>query len=217
MDAFTPIQQLLIWVIPGLFAITLHEVAHGWAALYCGDRTAQMLGRLSLNPLKHVDILGTIIVPLATFFLTGFIFGWAKPVPVNYRNFRNPRPNGAFVASAGVLANLVMLIVWALLMKVGAFMLASNPWPAEVLMAMGYAGILINLILAVVNLIPIPPLDGSRIVSSCLSPQAESYYNRLEPYGFWIILILLVTGVFSNLVTPIIGTLHVMIMNSLRL
>lgn len=213
MQAFTPIQLVLIWIIPGLFAITMHEVAHGWAALYCGDRTAQMLGRLSLNPLKHIDILGTIIVPLAVFYLTGFIFGWAKPVPVNYRNFRNPRPNGAFVASAGILANFAMLLIWGLIMKGGVSIYSSNPWVAEVLVSMGYAGILINTILIVVNLIPIPPLDGSRIVSSCLSPNAEIQYNRIEPYGFWIILILLVTGVFSHVVTPIIENLHDIVMN----
>lgn len=215
MPVFNPIQQFLIWAIPALFAITLHEVAHGWVALKCGDRTAQMLGRLTLNPIKHIDLVGTIIVPAILYFLSGFIFGWAKPVPVNPRNFRNPRPNSALVAFAGPGANLLMMALWALVMKLGSFLITSSPWGAQILMSMGYAGILINILLAVVNLIPIPPLDGSRLISSCLSPAAEQAYSRLEPYGFWIILALMLTGVLSRIIMPIISLLHGIVMSLL--
>jgi len=213
MPEFNVIQQFVIWAIPALLAITLHEVAHGWAALKCGDPTAQMLGRLSLNPLKHVDPIGTVLLPIALFFFGGFIFGWAKPVPVNPRNFKNPRPNSAWVAFAGPGANLLMMLVWAVVIKLSTFLTTSSPTAAVVLLNMGYAGVAVNVILAVINLIPIPPLDGSRIVSSCLSPAAERQYSRIEPYGIWIMLLLLVTGALSHFIGPIIGLINGWVMS----
>lgn len=217
MATFNPIQQFLIWAIPALFAITIHEVAHGWVALQCGDKTAQRLGRLTLNPIKHIDPLGTVILPLALFFLGGFIFGWAKPVPIDPRNFRNPRPNGALIAFAGPGSNFLMMIIWALVMKVGSLVMTSNPWIGQILMNMGDAGVLVNIILAVVNLIPIPPLDGSRIVANVLSPSAAYHYNRIEPYGIWIVFFLLVSGVLSHFITPIIASVNALVISLLGL
>jgi len=184
----TLIQKICIWAVPVLFAITVHEVAHGWVALKCGDKTALMLGRLTFNPLKHIDLIGTIFVPLILLALGGFIFGWAKPVPVNPNNLKYRRQM-ALVSIAGPLANLIMAFLWALLMKLGLYLsdhftLASIP-----LIYMGQAGVFINLMLGLLNLIPIPPLDGGRFVSALLPGKQAYYYDRLEPYGFIILLV----------------------------
>lgn len=205
------LQKFLIWVIPVLFAITLHEVAHGWVALKFGDRTAQMLGRLTINPIKHIDPVGTVIVPTILFFLGGFIFGWAKPVPVTQRNLRNPKRDMAFVALAGPLANLIMALFWACVAKLGFMFSQNNPKEGLklVMVLMGQAGIFINLILMILNLIPIPPLDGSRIVSSIISNKMDYYYSRLEIYGFVILIILLATGILGQILMPMIAiTFH---------
>ena len=164
MDELSLIQRIVVWILPVVFAITVHEVAHGWVAKKYGDNTASMLGRLTLNPVKHIDILGTIIIPgLLLLSFTGFIFGWAKPVPVDPRNFKNPKRDMAFVALAGPVANLLMALGWALITRLGVIIeleVISLP-----LIYSGVAGISINLVLALINLIPIPPLDGRRIIT----------------------------------------------------
>lgn len=198
----TIIQQVCIWAIPVLFAITVHEVAHGWVARRCGDPTAFLMGRLTLNPLKHIDPVGTILVPGLLLAVGGFIFGWAKPVPVNTRHFRRIRRDIALVAIAGPMANLVMALIWA---TIGAFaqqLIVSGHALGIPMGLMGDAGIRINLILLLLNLLPIPPLDGSRVVSSFLPPHASMWYNRLEPWGFFILLFLLATGLLSQILGP---------------
>lgn len=192
------VQKIAIWALPVLFAITLHEVAHGWAARALGDRTAEMLGRLSLNPLKHVDPMGTVVVPAVLLALGGFLFGWAKPVPVGVRNLRHPRRDMALVAIAGPLANAVMAIAWGLLLKVALAMnVEQGAWMGIRYMAM--AGIMINLVLMVLNLLPIPPLDGGRVLTGLLPENAARVLDRIEPYGLVILVALMATGVLSQL------------------
>lgn len=202
MGHLTIIQKFAIWVLPVLFAITVHEVAHGWVASKLGDKTALMLGRLTLNPLKHIDPIGTIIVPAILLYLGGFIFGWARPVPVTYSNLRNPKRDMALVAAAGPIANLIMAAIWAAVAKIGVILLQQNIGWALAVVLMGQAGILINLVLMVLNLIPIPPLDGSRIVSAFLPDKVGYVYNRIAPYGIFILLFLLATRILGFLIGP---------------
>ncbi len=205
------IQTISIWAIPVLFAITLHEVAHGRVAKYFGDRTAESLGRLSLNPLRHIDPIGTILVPVVLIVLTGFGFGWAKPVPVNFNNLKNPKRDMVWVAAAGPLANLLMALFWAAVMKSGLMIAGQSEWIAVPLILMGKAGIIINLILMLLNLLPIPPLDGGRILSG-LSPTQFSYaLARVEPFGMFIIFGLLAMGVLSLVLNPPLNFLSTMI------
>lgn len=196
MNELTTIQRIVVWVLPVIFAITVHEVAHGWVAKKKGDNTAFMLGRLTLNPIKHIDIVGTIIVPgLLLITGTGMIFGWAKPVPVNTRNFKNMKKDMALVAVAGPISNLIMAIAWALIARLGIMIdseAASLP-----LIYTGIAGISINLVLALLNLIPIPPLDGSRIITAFLPNKIAWQYNQLERYGFFFLIALVYTGGLS--------------------
>ncbi len=196
------VQTLAVWALPVLFAITLHEVAHGWAARALGDSTAAMMGRLSLNPLKHVDPVGTIIVPLVFMLLPGnFLFGWAKPVPVSMRNLRHPRRDMALVAAAGPLANLVMAFGWGLLLKLAlAQDTEQGIWLG--LQLMSTAGIVINLVLMALNLLPVPPLDGAKVLSGLLSPALSAQFSRIEPYGLFIIVGLMVTGLLGPLLQP---------------
>ncbi|MFT6834848.1 MAG: Zn-dependent protease [Francisellaceae bacterium] len=200
------IQLILIYAIPVLFAITLHEVAHGYVASKLGDNTAAMLGRLSLNPIKHIDPVGTVLVPLLLFFMGGFIFGWAKPVPINWRNLKNPKRDMALVAVAGPAANLVMAIFWGVLAKIAISLYATSPEAATIIYQMGWAGVMINIALLVLNMIPIPPLDGSRVVTSFLPYDMAVKYNKLERWGFFILLALLIIPVGNgNLLWYIMG------------
>jgi len=181
-----------------IFAITVHEVAHGWVAKKYGDNTASALGRLTLNPIKHIDLLGTIILPgLLLITGTGFIFGWAKPVPVDPRHFKNPRRDMAIVALAGPLANVLMAVGWALIARLGVAIGMQMEAVSLPLIYTGIAGISINLVLALVNLLPIPPLDGSRILTGILPNYWAWQYNRLERFGFIILLVLLYTNTLS--------------------
>ncbi len=196
------IQKVAVFLLPVLFAITVHEAAHGWMASRLGDKTALLLGRVTLNPLRHIDPIGTVLVPLITMF-TGFVFGWAKPVPVNWRNLRNPRRDMALVALAGPGANLLMGVGWALVIKIGVLGLPYFQWMALPLIYMGSAGVLINVILMVLNLTPILPLDGGRVLNALLPPRLASAFSGLEPYGLIIIVLLLVTGVLGRVLWPV--------------
>lgn len=200
---------IIVAAIPLIFAITLHEVAHGWIANKLGDRTALMMGRITLNPLKHIDLFGTIILPVVMLItssaLSGnpFIFGWAKPVPVNFNNLHHPRRDMALVALAGPFANLLMAFIWAFIAKLNLLMphLAS-----PFIQSVSKFGIQINCVLMILNLLPIPPLDGSRVVSSVLPNRLALLYDQLEAFGFWILILLLFTGLLSPIILPpIIG------------
>lgn len=208
----TMIQKVAIWVLPVLFAITVHEVAHGYVAYLRGDKTAYALGRLTLNPLKHIDILGTIIVPLVLLITgSGVIFGWAKPVPVDSRNLRRPRRDFALISIAGPMANLIMAIIWAGIAKCGVLLVALEFPGALAVYMMGGAGIIFNLVLMVLNLLPIPPLDGGHIIASLLPRSLAFQYERLEPWGFFILLILLSVGVVNVVIQPAVGFLLALI------
>jgi Zn-dependent protease len=201
------LQQVLIWIIPLLFAITLHEVAHGWVAYMLGDPTAKMLGRLTINPLKHIDPIGTVLVPIVAVMASGFIFGWAKPIPVTNENFKRRNRDMALVAIAGPTANLLMAIGWAICIKL-CLIATGNHTPATglplALIYMGQIGVLINLSLFILNCLPIPPLDGGHILSYFLPGRWAWYFNKIEPYGFIILLLLLVTGVLLSVIWPLL-------------
>lgn len=200
MEELTLIQRIVVWILPVVFAITGHEVAHGWMAKRFGDTTADREGRLTLNPLKHIDLVGTILVPgLLLITFTGFIFGWAKPVPVDARNFKNPKQAMMMVALAGPLSNLLMAIAWALLIRVAVAI--NVEFVSMPLIYSGVAGITINLVLALINLLPIPPLDGSRVLSGLLPDYWAWRYNQLERYGFLILLLLLMTNALGMILS----------------
>lgn len=202
------IARLAIIVLPVVLAITLHEAAHGYVALLKGDPTAQRAGRISANPFRHIDPVGTVLVPLVMYFgaamlgQPGLLFGWAKPVPVNFSLLRRPKQDMFWVAAAGPGANLVMALCWGLVYK---FALSASPqYFGEPLMLMAEAGILINLLLMVLNLLPIPPLDGGRIMVSILPPGLSMAFARLEPYGLVLLLGLLLTGVLERILRPLL-------------
>jgi Zn-dependent protease len=198
MENLTIIQKIAVWILPVVFAITVHEAAHGWVAKKYGDNTAFRLGRLTLNPIKHIDPLGTIIIPgLLLLTGTGFIFGWAKPVPVNARNFKKPLHDMAIVALAGPVSNVLMALGWAMVARLGVTIGTGAENVSLPLVYTGIAGISINLVLALLNLLPIPPLDGSRILTGILPDRLAWQYNQLEKYGFIILLILLYTKILN--------------------
>ena len=203
------ISTLTIWALPVLFAITLHEAAHGYAARHFGDRTAELAGRISLNPLRHIDPMGTIVVPaliLVTSSLaagSAMLFGWAKPVPVNFGRLRNPKADMLWVAAAGPLANLAMAIGWALLFRLAVMMPESDY--AIPLARMADAGMQINAVLMMLNLLPLPPLDGGRIAVSLLPAGPAYKFAQLEPYGFPILLLLLFTGILGDILGPLVA------------
>jgi len=204
----TLIQKIAIFALPVIFAITLHEAAHGYVARFFGDMTAALQGRITANPLKHIDLIGTLLVPLvilvASKLLGGsaILFGWAKPVPVNFANLRRPKKDMLWVAAAGPGVNLLMAVLWALMIQLGRGMDNAFSTP---LMLMGAAGVFINVILMALNLLPLPPLDGGRIAVSLLPHKAAYAYSRIEPYGFFILLGLLFTGVLSIMLWPVIS------------
>ena len=194
------IQKIAVFALPVLFAITLHEAAHGYVARHFGDMTAYAAGRVSLNPLRHIDLTGTIIVPLVTLLLTNFMFGWAKPVPVNFANLRHPKRDMLWVAAAGPFSNFFMALAWALLLNVGAGLAPGNPAAMWLLFA-GAAGIFVNVIFFVLNLFPLPPLDGGRIMVSLLPHRLAWQFARIERFGFIILLVLLFSGVLGMLLS----------------
>ncbi|MEQ1597885.1 MAG: site-2 protease family protein [Methylotenera sp.] len=195
------VQKIAIYALPIIFAITVHEAAHGYAAKYFGDLTAEKLGRISLNPLKHIDPFGTILLPALTVMLGGILFGWAKPVPVNFANLRNPKKDMLWVAAAGPASNLVMAIFWAFVIKFSATA-GAYALPMEM---MGKAGVSINVVLMVLNLLPLPPLDGGRIAVSLLPMHLARPFAQIERYGFFILIALLFTGVLSKILDPFIS------------
>jgi Zn-dependent protease len=199
MPGLSLIQQIAVAVVPVLFAITVHEVAHGWAAKQLGDPTAQRLGRLTLNPLKHIDPVGTVLVPLVLLAVGGVVFGWAKPVPITYENLRHPKRDMALVAAAGPGANLVMALLWALSIKLAP---ALPTYAAVPLVYMGITGVTINVLLMVLNLLPLPPLDGGRVLVGLLPGPLAWQVSRIEPYGMIILVALLVTGALWWFIGP---------------
>ncbi|HEY4444465.1 MAG TPA: site-2 protease family protein [Steroidobacteraceae bacterium] len=201
MDLFAFLYKISIWAIPVLFAITLHEVAHGWMARYFGDRTAEMLGRLSLNPLRHIDPIGTVLVPGLLLAVGGPLFGWAKPVPVATSMLRNPRRAMVLVALAGPAANLFMAMVWCAVLG-GIARVNGNETLDGWIALMAQAGIVINVVLAVFNLLPIPPLDGGRVLMGLLPPRMGTRLEKIEPVGLFIVLGLSAFGLFGWLFNP---------------
>ncbi|MDH5711134.1 MAG: site-2 protease family protein [Gammaproteobacteria bacterium] len=204
MISTSVIYTIAVWVVPVLFAITLHEAAHGWMANKLGDPTAKVLGRISLNPFRHIDLIGTVILPLTLMLLSGFVIGWAKPVPVDVRYFKQPFLDMAVVALAGPASNFLMACGWAMVALAGKMMASPGDTFTHYLMDVGDAGILINLILMVLNLLPIPPLDGGRVVAGVMSPPLAAAYMRLEPYGLMIVILLLVTGILGKILWPMV-------------
>ncbi len=184
--------------LPVLMAVTLHEVAHGRAARYFGDRTAEAQGRLSLNPLRHVDPVGTVLVPLVLLALSSpFLFGWAKPVPVNPRFLRRPRQDMAWVAAAGPASNIAMAIGWAFVLSIAQHQGTGDA--AHLIQAMAFIGVWFNVLLAVFNMLPIPPLDGGRVLANLMPPGPTArLLDRIEPWGLMIVLVLLMSGLFSK-------------------
>ncbi len=205
------IQKIIIYAPPVIFAITVHEAAHGYAAKYFGDMTAYQAGRISLNPLKHIDPFGTILLPAMTILLGGILFGWAKPVPVNFSRLRHPKKDMLWVAAAGPASNFVMALFWALVFKLT---MGSPSFMAEPLSLMAKAGIGINIVLMVLNLLPLPPLDGGRIAVSLLPMHLARPFAQIERFGFIILLVLLFTGVLSRILDPFINAVYLLI-NSL--
>ncbi|MEP6942669.1 MAG: site-2 protease family protein [Betaproteobacteria bacterium] len=201
------VQTIVLWAVPVVFAITLHEAAHGYVARMFGDQTAWMLGRVTLNPIKHIDPVGTIAVPGALIVLSAlthaplFLFGWAKPVPVNFANLRNPKRDMFWVAGAGPAINFVMALGWALLLRVA---LPGSALGSHGLEEMASAGVQINLMLMALNLLPILPLDGGRIAVSLLPQSLAAGYSKTEPYGFMLVIILLATGLLGTLMQPLL-------------
>ena len=220
MNMSNIIQVIGVVIVPLLFAITLHEAAHGWMASKLGDKTALMLGRVSMNPVRHLDLFGTLILPLVMIILKfPIIFGWAKPVPITPENFHHPRRDMALVASAGLLANLLMAFLWALLLKIDLWSMQSGVWAQHAvssdiksyLYQVCTYGMMINCILFVLNILPIPPLDGSRIVSAILPPRLAVRYERIEPYGIYILLGLIIFRLLNFILLPLVFGLFVLI------
>jgi Zn-dependent protease len=209
MDLAHLVQTISIYALPVIFGITLHEAAHGYVAKHFGDTTAYVLGRVSLNPVRHIDLVGTIIVPLVILLATswgagqGMLFGWAKPVPVNYHALRKPKRDMMWVAAAGPAANLAMALGWALTAKL-ALVMPSNYF-TDPLFLISQAGVTVNLVLMLLNLIPLLPLDGGRIVAGLLPTRMADQYARLEPWGFPILLALMFTNVLGIVLGPMVA------------
>ncbi|HRJ52192.1 MAG TPA: site-2 protease family protein [Candidatus Thiothrix moscowensis] len=207
------IRLIAAGAIPVLFAITLHEVAHGWVAHKLGDSTAKMLGRLTVNPLRHIDPVGTVALPLGMLVFSmltigqPFAFGWAKPIPVNTRNLRQPRRDMAIVAIAGPLANFLMAVFWVLMLAVFAYAIPDENI-GDGFITMARIGLVFNLVLLVLNLLPIPPLDGGRVLAGLVPRSVADLLDRIEPYGFPILIGLMLLGVLDRVMWPVIDVLY---------
>jgi Zn-dependent protease len=199
----TLIQTIAVSAIPVIFAITVHEASHGYAAKHFGDLTAEKMGRITLNPLKHIDPIGTVLLPALLFLVSSpILFGWAKPVPVNFAGLRNPKKDMLWVAAAGPASNFVMAVFWVLILK---YSQATPDYVAYFLLEMSKVGIMINLVLMVLNLVPLPPLDGGRIAVSLLPMNLAVKLSQIEKYGFFILIFLLMTGILGRIISPIIN------------
>jgi len=211
MEDLSFIQKIVVFAPPVILAITIHEAAHGYVANKLGDPTAKMLGRVTLNPIKHIDPVGTVLLPIIMMWVGNFLFGWAKPVPVTWSNLRNPKRDMVLVALAGPGSNLVMAICWAALMKLGLVLGKDQIWIAEPLIWMGSAGIFINAILMILNLLPLPPLDGGRVVAGLLPGPWAWKFNKVEPYGLFILIGLFATGLLQKILSaPLNGFVQLM-------
>jgi len=214
MYDLTLIQKLAIMILPLVFAVTVHEASHGWVADKLGDKTARSLGRVTFNPIPHIDLVGTILLPLGLYALSsmaggaGFLFGYAKPVPVNASRLHNPRRDMALVAIAGPGANLLMAVLWALVAGSARYVGGEFPMIGLFLFQAGVFGVLINGFLMVLNLLPILPLDGGRVMASLLPVKVAQAYARLEPYGLIILLVLLLSGALSPVILPAVSGLQ---------
>jgi Zn-dependent protease len=213
LDSANIVRQLLIWALPVLIAITFHEVAHGYVAYKLGDPTAKFVGRLTLNPLVHIDLFGTILLPLILLVATRgqFVFGYAKPVPINPANFSNPRKGMAISAAAGPITNLLLALVSVITLKVFLAPLGAilpgflGERVIRPMMLIFAASVFINIILAVFNMIPIPPLDGGRVLVGVLPSKHAHSYSKIEPFGFIIVIILIYTGLADYFIMPLIN------------
>lgn len=203
MEVDQLIQTISLAAIPVLFAITLHEVAHGWAARHFGDMTAYQQGRLSLNPVRHIDPVGTILLPIATLWLGGLLFGWAKPVPVNFGALKHPKKDMLWVSLAGPAANIFMACMWAVFARIALEM--PGNYYAQPLLEMSMIGIKINVILVALNMLPLPPLDGGRVAISLLPHRQAYQLSRVEPYGMFILIFLAFTPILWWLLRPIMN------------
>jgi Zn-dependent protease len=202
MDPTNALIKILIYALPVIFAITLHEAAHGYVAKHFGDSTAYMLGRVSLNPIRHIDLVGTIILPLVTVLLSGFMFGWAKPVPVNFNNLRRPKADSLWVAAAGPASNIVQALIWALVARILLAFVPIDGLVGSFWLSVAEAGIVVNIAFAILNLLPLLPLDGGRMLAALLPNRLSYAYSRMEPYGMVILILLIAVPVFG---APILG------------
>jgi Zn-dependent protease len=192
-------MDIIFWIIPVLFAITIHEAAHGLMAYKLGDYTAKSLGRITLNPLPHIDPIGTILVPLVLYYTSGFVFGWAKPVPINYSLLRDKKWGVVKVSLAGPASNLAMAIMWALIAYLGLTL--NSHW----ITVMGGVGVFFNLLLGIFNMLPIPPLDGSAVVRQYIPYNYKGYWDRMEMYGIFIVMALVLLGAIQLVILPMIN------------
>lgn len=204
MEELTLVQRVAVWALPLIFAVTVHEAAHGWVADRLGDPTARQLGRITFNPIPHIDPIGTILVPLLMLSFTGFLIGWAKPVPVAVGRLRSPKRDMAVVAAAGPAVNLAMALIWVLVLLLAHRLIHSMQAVAEPLLLMAVAGVFVNLVLMAINLLPVPPLDGGRVVTGLLPMAAARVYARIEPFGMIILILLLISGVIGMILGPVV-------------
>ncbi len=220
MEELSTIQKVAVMALPLVFAIILHEVAHGWVAYRLGDPTAKAAGRLTLNPISHIDLFGTIIMPLLLFVLTNgrMVFGYAKPVPINPNYFRDPKKGMALSAIAGPAVNMVIAVIFSFLLRVvltgleGKVPEPAWSWFAIPLSYMCFYGIIMNVVLAVLNMIPIPPLDGSRLVYWMLPERQGQAYYRIEPYGTIILMVLIMVGALGKIIGPVIAPILMLLL-----
>ena len=211
MEELNLAQRIAVWALPLIFAVTVHEAAHGWVADKLGDPTARKLGRITLNPIPHIDLVGTILVPVLMLSFTGFLIGWAKPVPVSVGRLHSPKRDMAIVAAAGPAVNLIMALLWTLVLLLAHSLIHNLQSVALPLLLMSVAGVFINLVLMAINLLPVQPLDGGRVVTGLLPMAAARVYARIEPFGMIILILLLISGVVGMILAPIVfGAIQVL-------